>query len=179
MRKTPAVVVNRLPFKDLLKKNYFTLFDLPYQFLIDVNSLKNSWHILMSRIHPDLYAMSSNLVKQESIMLSSYVNEAYRQLKDPILRAQYLCKQAGVNLDMNKSHILDQNFLLQQIKWQEMLRNSKKDPEILIQLKNELKIAQESMYILISNLLDNNKDYTQAAYKLIEWIFIEKLSNKV
>ena len=54
---------------------------------------------LAHKLHPDRFA-SKPLAEQEAALAqSSLLNDAYRTLKDPILRTQYLLKLEGVELE--------------------------------------------------------------------------------
>jgi DnaJ-domain-containing protein 1 len=66
-------------------------------------------------------------------------NEAYRQLRDPMLRARYLCEQAGVDLETESNTAMAPAFLMQQMEWREMLDEARHDPERLAH--NEVPVA--------------------------------------
>ena len=51
------------------------------------------------RLHPDLNARAGAQEQQWSLEQSSMLNDAYRTLRDPIRRTQYLLKLEGVELE--------------------------------------------------------------------------------
>jgi molecular chaperone HscB len=51
------------------------------------------------RLHPDRFASRPATEQEEALRQSSLLNDAYRTLKDPILRTQYLLKLHGVELE--------------------------------------------------------------------------------
>ena len=54
----------------------------------------------MSRhLHPDINAVNSDREQQWSLEKSSQLNDAYRTLKDPITRTEYLLRLQGVQLE--------------------------------------------------------------------------------
>ena len=60
---------------------------------------KKSFYILSRKLHPDRFA-SKPLAEQEAALAqSSLLNDAYRTLKDPILRTQYLLTLEGIELE--------------------------------------------------------------------------------
>src|ERR1700748_2769077 len=79
--------------------NYFEFFNLPRKLTLDVVALEKQFFTLSRKLHPDRFA-SKPLAEQEAALAqSSLLNDAYRTLKDPILRTQYLLKLEGVELE--------------------------------------------------------------------------------
>ena len=79
--------------------DYFTFFTLPRKLHLDTTALEKNFYTLSRKLHPDRFA-SKPLAEQEAALAqSSLLNDAYRTLKDPILRTQYLLKQEGVELE--------------------------------------------------------------------------------
>src|ERR1700722_18426207 len=82
-----------------VKNSYFFFFQLPEHLNLDVIALEKQFYAMSRRLHPDRFA-SKPLAEQEAALAqSSLLNDAYRTLKDPILRTQYLLKQEGVELE--------------------------------------------------------------------------------
>jgi molecular chaperone HscB len=79
--------------------NYFAFFDLPSKLQIDTVSLEKRFYALSRRLHPDRFASKSIAEQEEALRESSLLNDAYRTLKDPILRTQYLLTLEGVELE--------------------------------------------------------------------------------
>src|SRR6202011_5503872 len=79
----------------IVSMNYFEFFDLPRKLTLDVVALEKQFYTMSRRLHPDRFAS-----KQEAALAqSSLLNDAYRTLKDPISRTQYLLKLEGVELE--------------------------------------------------------------------------------
>jgi molecular chaperone HscB len=81
--------------------DYFSFFGLPRKLNVDLAALEKDFYALSRKLHPDLSAGSgSNEKEQEwSLEQSSMLNDAYRTLKDPIKRTQYLLHLEGVELE--------------------------------------------------------------------------------
>jgi molecular chaperone HscB len=78
---------------------YFEVFSLPPKLALDTIALEKQFYTLSRKLHPDRFA-GRPLAEQESALeKSSLLNDAYRTLKDPILRTQYLLKVEGVELE--------------------------------------------------------------------------------
>lgn len=79
--------------------SYFTLFQLPQHLNLDVVALEKHFYALSRRLHPDRFAAKPASEQEAALVASSRLNDAYRTLKDPILRTQYLLKLEGVELE--------------------------------------------------------------------------------
>ena len=79
--------------------NYFAFFDLPTKLQIDTVALEKKFYALSRRLHPDRFASRPAEEQEAALEQSSRLNDAYRTLKDPILRTQYLLKLEGVELE--------------------------------------------------------------------------------
>ena len=79
--------------------DYFTFFGLPRKLNLDVSALEKDFYELSRKLHPDLNAREGSLEQEWSLQQSSLLNDAYRTLKDPIKRTQYLLQLEGVELE--------------------------------------------------------------------------------
>jgi molecular chaperone HscB len=79
--------------------SYFTLFQLPQHLNLDVAALEKQFYALSRRLHPDRFAAKPASEQEAALSASSHLNDAYRTLRDPISRTQYLLKMEGVELE--------------------------------------------------------------------------------
>ena len=79
--------------------DYFTFFGLPQKLNLDTTQLERDFYALSRKLHPDINAKANNQEQEWSLEKTSQLNDAYRTLKDPILRTQYLLRLHGVQLE--------------------------------------------------------------------------------
>jgi molecular chaperone HscB len=79
--------------------DYFEFFELPRKLTLDVVALEKQFYTMSRRLHPDRFASKPVAEQEAALAQSSLLNDAYRTLKDPILRTQYLLKLEGVELE--------------------------------------------------------------------------------
>ncbi len=79
--------------------DYFTFFGLPPKLTVDVAALEKEFYELSRRLHPDLNARAGSREQEWSLEQSSMLNDAYRTLRDPIKRTEYLLHLEGVALE--------------------------------------------------------------------------------
>ncbi len=82
-----------------LPVNYFSFFALPRKLNLDGAALEREFYELSRKLHPDLNARADKREQEWSLEQSSLLNDAYRTLKDPIKRTQYLLRLEGVELE--------------------------------------------------------------------------------
>ncbi len=79
--------------------DYFTFFGLPFKLNLEPEKLEREFYGLSRHLHPDINAVNSDREQQWSLEKSSQLNDAYRTLKDPITRTEYLLRLQGVQLE--------------------------------------------------------------------------------
>src|SRR5580700_3922711 len=79
--------------------DYFAFFAMPRKLNLDVATLEREFYGLSRKLHPDLNARADRREQEWSLEQSSLLNDAYRTLKDPIKRTQYLLRLEGVELE--------------------------------------------------------------------------------
>jgi len=79
--------------------DYFKFFGLPRKLNLDSAILERDFYELSRKLHPDLCARADKREQEWSLQQSSLLNDAYRTLKDPIKRTEYLLQLEGVELE--------------------------------------------------------------------------------
>lgn len=79
--------------------NYFEIFSLQPKLALDTTALEKQFYVLSRKWHPDRFASRSTAEQEEATQHSSYLNDAYRALKDPIRRTEYLLELEGIELE--------------------------------------------------------------------------------
>ena len=75
--------------------DYFDFFGLERRFHLDLAEMERRFYALSRRLHPDVYFRRSAREQQFSLDATAILNDSYRTLKDPVLRAEYLLKTEG------------------------------------------------------------------------------------
>lgn len=76
--------------------NYFEFFGLKPALALDTKELQGRFYSLSRLLHPDRYTRRSEQERRYSLEASSILNDAYRVLRDPIERAEYVLKETGI-----------------------------------------------------------------------------------
>ncbi len=82
-----------------MSTDYFTLFSLPQHLHLDLAALEKTFYAQSRKLHPDRFAAKPLAEQQAALAASSQLNDAYRTLRDPILRTEYLLSLQGIQLE--------------------------------------------------------------------------------
>ena len=81
--------------------DYFTCLNVPRQLNLDEKALEETFYALSRSFHPDYFATKDAGERAISLGNTALLNTAYRTLKDPIRRAEYLIRlEAGAVKDI-------------------------------------------------------------------------------
>jgi molecular chaperone HscB len=79
--------------------DYFSFFGLARKLNIDTAKLERDFYQFSRKLHPDVFARATGKEQDWSLQKTSQLNDAYRTLKDPIFRTEYLLKLEGVHME--------------------------------------------------------------------------------
>ncbi|MGL6159300.1 Fe-S protein assembly co-chaperone HscB [Microbulbifer sp.] len=103
-----------------LNQTYFEIFGLKPTFEIDRAALAERYRQLQREFHPDKYAAKSEREQLLAMQYAARINEAHSTLRDPVQRAGYLLKLAGVEVSPEQT-TADADFLMKQMALRERL----------------------------------------------------------
>jgi molecular chaperone HscB len=79
--------------------DFFQVFGLPRHLQIDLAALEKAFYAQSRKLHPDRFAARPLAEQEAALSESSRLNDAYRTLKDPVLRTQYVLSLEGIELE--------------------------------------------------------------------------------
>jgi molecular chaperone HscB len=83
--------------------DYYAVLGIPRGLNLSVEDLQVRFYALSRELHPDRFMLKSEAERQRALDMSSALNDAYRTLKDPIKRAQYLLGLEGFDIGEQRS----------------------------------------------------------------------------
>jgi molecular chaperone HscB len=102
--------------------NYFEVFDLPKILGVDPGELEKKFHELSRRYHPDFFTTRPAEEKQKALAMTSLLNDAYRTLRHPVRRVEYLLDLEGFKSDGSK---VPKSFLMEMFEINEQVEEVK------------------------------------------------------
>ena len=85
-----------------LKMDYFEIFGLPPVLNLDLSELEKRFYELSRKYHPDFHNDGSHTEQEKALRMTARLTDAYRTLKDPTRRAEYLLESNGFIIDRSK-----------------------------------------------------------------------------
>ena len=76
--------------------DYYGFLGLPRQLNLDVDDLERRFRGLSRQFHPDYFYNATPGERRASLERSSYLNDAYRTLRNPVARIEYLLQIEGL-----------------------------------------------------------------------------------
>lgn len=161
-------------------QNHFELFQLPAAFDVDMDALDAAYREIQGRVHPDRFVNASDAEKRVAMQWATRANEAYQTLRNPMLRARYLCELNGVDLQTESNTAMPMDFLMQQMELREALGDARaaKDAEALDELDVQVRSEKKNRLAQVGKLLDAG-DYHQAAQGVRALMFLDKFADEL
>lgn len=76
--------------------DFFSFLGLPRKLNLDMADFEQRYRALSRQFHPDYFYNAPPAERRASLEKSSYLNDAYRTLRNPISRVEYLLKLEGL-----------------------------------------------------------------------------------
>lgn len=158
-------------------RNHFELFGLPPAFRIDEAALESAYRDLQRAVHPDRFAAAPDAQKRLALQSSARVNEAYRTLRDPVARAEYVLSLRGIDATSETDTRLPVEFLTRQLERREAAEeaNDAHDAGALSALLDDVRGEADALGVEVARLLDN--DERGAQVRVREWRFLTSLAD--
>jgi molecular chaperone HscB len=162
-------------------RNYFELFGLDPMFGIDTIELERVYRDLQVQVHPDRYVRLPDSERRLSMQWATRVNEAYRALKHPLSRAQYLLEINGVDTRHETNTAMSAEFLMEQMEWREAAAEARaaEDMEGLERLHHRLRSEADTLFAEVEKQIDHRQDYAAASDAVRRLMFVLKLKGEI
>lgn len=161
-------------------QNYFQLFDLPVAFELDLKQLSQRYLALQKDLHPDNFATASEQEKRNALQQSAQINDAYQQLKDPVLRAELILEIGTGQLVDRENTTHDMAFLMEQMAWREQLEEieTNQNEQDLAHLQADL-VAKKAQELSSVAEYIQQQDWEQVKLHIDRLKFIAKLEREI
>lgn len=80
--------------------DYYRVLGLDPKLQLNLIELQQLFYARSRELHPDRFARAEASVQDAALNESSLLNDAYRTLRDPLLRSEYVLKQKGFDVGL-------------------------------------------------------------------------------
>jgi molecular chaperone HscB len=84
-------------------RDYFALLGIDRKLTLSEGDLQRRFYELSRLLHPDRFMRKPEAERQYSLEASSILNDAYRTLRDPVKRAEYVLTEEGFDVAEQRS----------------------------------------------------------------------------
>jgi len=127
--------------------DHFLQFGLPRKLWIEMSALEKKFLELSWKLHPDKFVNASPAEQELSLKRSSELNDAYRVLRDPVARVEYLLELEGMRKEGEHKQQAPPELLEEVFELNESLdelREAKASGGDLASLKSRLEAAEKA-----------------------------------
>src|SRR5450631_4205091 len=138
--------------------DYFAFFGMQHKLTLNLETLEQRFHSLSWKLHPDHFARATGSERQYSLDLSSQLNDAYRTLRDPVGRVEYLLSLSGLRKEGQKKQRAPPELLEEVFELNESLdelreaRASGGNAEQMQSLRAKLETAQRKFELALAEV---------------------------
>src|SRR5438094_3627321 len=127
--------------------DYFALFEMSRKLWIEMDGLEQKFLQLSWKLHPDNFVNATDQERELSPKRTSELNDAYRTLRDPVGRVEYLlgiegARKEGEHKQQAPPELLEEVFELNESL--DELREAKAAGNDLAALKSRLEVAEKN-----------------------------------
>ena len=129
------------------QSDYFAMFEMPRKLWIEMGALEQKFLQLSWKLHPDNFVNATPEEREISLKRSSELNDAYRTLRDPVARVEYLLaiegmRKEGQNKQQAPPELLEEVFELNESL--DELREAKAAGSDTASLRQRLEAAEKN-----------------------------------
>lgn len=146
---------------------------------LDRSALEKRFREVSKAVHPDRFGHTSAVERRLALEHTTWVNDAYRVLKDPQTRAEYLLELEGVKVGGEEERTDDPELLMMMMELQEKTASSE-DEEELQKLLEDTKSRRRALLERVEAYFDR-REGTQEDVKraLDELRFVKRLDERI
>jgi len=93
------------------RADYYRFFGLEQKLNLDPADLERRFYDLSRLLHPDRYTRKTGREREYSLEATAILNDAYRTLRDPVARAEYVLRQRGFESEEPRAKNVDPDLL--------------------------------------------------------------------
>lgn len=163
--------------------DHFATFGMAPSFAVDTAALEAKYLDLQRVHHPDHAAAGTDAERRSASLRSAAVNEAYRVLRDPVRRAELLCRLGGIDLDVTDGErgapAMPQGFLIDMIERREALAESRGRGFAALDALRESVVVEHDASLARASAAFGARDIRKAAIALVERRYFQRLVDEI
>ena len=159
--------------------SYFVTLGLAPRMGLSRSELDRGFREVSRQVHPDRFGKQSRLERRLALEQTTQVNDAYRTLKKPRTRAEYLMKARGHDVGKETDRVTDMEFLTEMMELREELSDATTIAEIN-PLHEKIESRYETHIDELTRFFDEGQGEESDALRALERLrFYERFLDEV
>jgi molecular chaperone HscB len=160
------------------KKTLFEALDLPRRMSLERKEIERRFREVSQKVHPDRFGRASPIERRLALEHTTWVNDAYRVLREPRTRAEYLLELEGVKVGHEEERSDDPELLMTMMELQE--RASAGDRGELEKLSSDMKARTKSLLAATEAWFDRREGSQDTAKRALDELrFVRRLEERI
>ncbi|XP_057974948.1 iron-sulfur cluster co-chaperone protein HscB homolog [Malania oleifera] len=156
--------------------DYFLIFGLERSFDIAVENLEGKYKGWQKKLHPDLVHSKSEREREYAAEQSARVIDAYQTLSKPLLRAIYILRLQGVDVDEEKT-VSDPKLLAEILEIREAVEEAA-DTQALNQIKSQIQEKLQFWSKSFSNAFQR-RNFEEAQTSIQRMTYYDRVNDEI
>jgi len=115
-----------------MSDSFFDILGVGRRYHLAAEDLEMRFHERSRQVHPDRHVRADAGTRVKTALAASQLNQAYRTLRDPVQRAEYLLRLEGVEIaDERGGRQVAPGFLLEVMELREQLAEAKAEGDLV------------------------------------------------
>ena len=155
--------------------NYFEVFDIPVQLIIDKAALKKKFFELSRRYHPDYFIQQEPAAQQQALEQSALINKAFKTFTNRDETIKYVLELKGL-LTENEKYDLPPEFLMEMMELNESLAEAQFDPGERAAVLQKVVQTEAELYGPVKEIIEQYREgeTSNAALRQVKDYYFKK-----
>jgi molecular chaperone HscB len=146
--------------------NYFEIFGLPVQLMVDKSLLPKKYFELSKKFHPDFYSNATPGEQQHSLEISANLNKAFKTFQNPDETIKYVLKMKNL-LEEEEKYKLSPTFLMEVLEINEQLMDAD-GQDATLNLKSDIEKLQNRIYEPVKQIIEHYQEGITSEKELLQ-----------
>ena len=146
--------------------NYFEIFGLPVQLMVDKSLLPKKYFELSKKFHPDFYSNATPGEQQHALEISANLNKAFKTFQNQDETIKYVLKLKNL-LQEEEKYELSPAFLMEVLEINEQLMDAD-GPDATMSLKSDIEILQNRIYEPVKQIIEHYQEGITSEKELLQ-----------
>src|SRR5438309_1312149 len=147
--------------------NYFELYELPVQLIIDKQVLKKKFFELSRQFHPDYFTQQDDATQQHALEKSALINKVFKTFSNRDETIKYVLELKGL-LSENEKFDLPPAFLMDMMELNESLAEAQFDPAARTAVLQHVLQAEKTLYEPVQEIIEQYLDGITTTEELLQ-----------